>query len=242
MIILLFGTFLEIVIHFIHVSLWGCFCAEYHKSLHAKHHKEGHHVKERKVHRKGDYRIPVNVCLQLNDGVHVLFCLCVYVHIVLHIFMCLLCQWTEQVNLLFVNIIRESAIAIATCSYSTRTKALNPLSYISWYLCMKWSFTIASFSSVDVSASSHPQVQLTLLEIENGKGLVHQRMVLQRAMHTNTSTSEHFPFMENIFPCSLSCKRYFKTWMKSKWNLNIRLWQCASLMPRVACVHSIASS
>ncbi len=58
--------------------------------------------------------------------------------------------------------------------------------------------------SADVSASSLTRVQLTPLEIENGKGLVHRRMVLQSGMHTNTHshTSKHFSFMEYIFPCS----------------------------------------
>lgn len=48
------------------------------------------------------------------------------------------CLWQRaQVNLLFTNTIRESAVAAVT-----RTIALNSRSYISWYLCMKWSFTI----------------------------------------------------------------------------------------------------
>lgn len=59
--------------------------------------------------------------------------------------------------------------------------------------------------SADVSASSLPQVWLTPLEIENGKGLVlPTNGPTVPDAHKHTHASKHFPFMGYIyiFPCS----------------------------------------
>lgn len=64
--------------------------------------------------------------------------------------------------------------------------------------------------SADVSASSHPQVLLTPLEIENGKGLVHRRMVVQCPLHTNTLTHPSISHSWDIYSCA--------AW--HEWNLN----------------------
>lgn len=78
-----------------------------------------------------------------------------------------------------MDVIRESAIAIATCQCWTFDNS-------SEFTLMYFRISVYEVKahnraggSADVSAPSLPWVRLTPLEIENGKGLVHRRMVRQ---------------------------------------------------------------
>lgn len=152
-------------------------------------------------------------------------------------------QWA-QVNLLFMNIIRGSAVAIATCQRQTLTIAPNLCSYISRYLCMKWRFTIGPAARLMYQLPAFLRSGWHLWKLKTAQALFTDEWSYSAGC-TQTHTHariQAFPIHGIYIPMQPPRKRYFKTWMKSKWNLNILAWRYASLVPRVDCTRSVESS